>query len=151
MSELIKNKLYPYFSKDEIGSKNNNWRNKQNVKFGRESISSSNNAIGRFAFLTPLLREQSWICKARGDGEHVQQVWGTEKDTLSKSICFITVMVVTISLINWLFVTNKPFNSETVAKVNNEKTSSFCKIAILKNETFMMKEGSWLNYVQTAI
>lgn len=60
-------------------------------------------------------------------------------------------MVVTINMINWLFVTKKPFNSETVAKMNNEKTSSFCEAAILKNVNLMMKEGSWLNYVQTAI
>lgn len=70
---------------------------------------------------------------------------------LSKNVCFITVMVVTINMINWLFVTNKPFNSETVAKMNNEKTSSFCKATTLKNANLMMKEGSWLNYVQTAI
>lgn len=70
---------------------------------------------------------------------------------LSKNVCFITVMVVTINMISWLFVTNKPFNSETVAKMNNEKTPSFCKAAILKNVNLMMKEGSWLNYVQTAI
>lgn len=60
-------------------------------------------------------------------------------------------MVVTINMINWLFVTNTLFNSETMAKMNNEKTSSFCKATILRNANLMMKEGSGLNYVQTAI
>lgn len=69
----------------------------------------------------------------------------------SKNVCFITVMVVTINMINWLFVTNKPFNSETVTNMSNEKTSSFCKAEILKNANLMMKEGSWLSYVQSAI
>ena len=35
--------------------------------------------------------------------------------------------------------------------MNTEKTSSFCKAAILKNVNLMMKEERWLNYVQTAI
>lgn len=60
-------------------------------------------------------------------------------------------MVVTVHVINWLFVTNKPFNSETVTKMNNEKTSSFCEATTSKNANLMMKEGSWLNYGQTAI
>ena len=60
-------------------------------------------------------------------------------------------MVVIINMINWLFVTKKPFNSETVAMMNTEKTSSFCKAAILKNVNLMMKDERWLNYVQTAI
>lgn len=83
--------------------------------------------------------------------EHVQQVSCKGKGMLSKNVCFITVTVVTINMINWLFVTNKPFNSETVTKMNNEKTSSFCKATTLKNANLMMKEGSWLNYGQTAI
>ena len=54
-------------------------------------------------------------------------------------------------MINWLFVTNKPSNAETVAEMNSGKTSSFCKAAVLEKAQLRVKEGSCLNYGQTAI
>lgn len=64
-----------------------------------------------------------------------------------KNVCFIIVMVVIINMINWFFVINKFFNFEIVIKMSNEKILLFCKVEILKNVNFMMKEGSWLSYV----
>lgn len=94
---------------------------------------------------------RSTYLEARGAGRARPPGLRVRKRAAFAEVCFVTVMVVTINMINWLFVTIGPFNSETVAQMNNEKTSSFCKAEILKNANLMMKEGSWLNYVQTEI
>ena len=60
---------------------------------------------------------------------------------LSRNVCFVTVMVVTVHMIDCFFVTNKTFNSETVAKMNNTRTLSIWKAPVLKNASLMMKGG----------
>lgn len=86
------------------------------------------------------------LCTCGDRNSYPTRFFSRGKGVLSRNVCFVTVMVVTAHMIDFFFfATNKTFNSETVARMNNARTPSIWKAPVLKNASLTMKGGAdWL-------